>query len=194
MSNSKKLIKLLVKHYKQKELESNGIFKYFTYIISDDNLTLFEKLSINNQIGILTNLTDFDSKILLILLEMLYSKHYFYIDDKSFILGIFDDNSIDPNDFGINHMWEILSTINTTPHLNNPIQINKWIEYLELIPYIIKVADEDGLTFDKVNNYIENHGTNILNLQVCDKLPYVNKYFNLKHTQKFYTIDDIFDL
>ncbi len=62
----KNLIHKLLEHYNNKSSQSNEPYRFVVYRTPDDNLCLFEKLSINNQIGIFTNLSDVDAKNLFI--------------------------------------------------------------------------------------------------------------------------------
>ena len=66
----KNLINKLLEYYINKSSQLNQLYKYIVYRTSDDNLCLFEKLSINNQIGIITNLSDFDNRIILFILNI----------------------------------------------------------------------------------------------------------------------------
>ena len=70
------LIKKILEYYNNKSSQSNEHYRFVVYRTPDDNLSLFEKLSINNQIGIYSNLSDFDAKIVLLILQSIYSKNY----------------------------------------------------------------------------------------------------------------------
>ena len=181
----KNLIKKLLEYYINKSSQSNNPNRFIVYRNSDDHLSLFEKLSINNQIGIITNLSDFDCSILLFILNSLYSKNYAFFE-KSFMQDVLYDSDITNEDFGLDEMLNNL--------INNQINLDKWIEYLELIPSKIELDDEDIENNYKIINYIDEYGTDIDNLQIYDELPYVSKYFKLKNQQKFYLVEELYNL
>jgi hypothetical protein len=176
----KTLIKNLLQYYLIKSSQLNTPIRYVVYRISDDNLTLFEKLSINNQIGIITNLSDIDSNIILKLLESLYSKNY-YIFEKDFIQDVLYDSDIENEDFGLNNLLNELE--------DKIINLDKWIEYLNFIPSKIDYTDEKEL-----NEYIDDFGTDIYRQQIYNNLPNQSKFYKLNHKQKFYTLDELHNL
>ena len=183
----KKLTLNIVKYYLAKENDYNALnpyhkINYFTYTTPDDNLTLFEKLSINRQIGILTTLNDFDANIILRLLYMLYSKNYFYLNDYQFISDVMYDNDLDPVNFGIKLVYDNFTTGDNNCNA-------KWIEYLELLPYVNEQEDLDE-DYD-IQDMIDEYGTNISGMMKHDKIPDVNKFFPSKHKQKFYSLKDL---
>lgn len=180
----KNLIKKLLEHYIEKASQSNELYRYVVLRTPDDNLSLFEKLSINNQIGIYTNLSDFDAKIMVSILESIYSKNY-GIYQKSYIQDILYDSDITNEDFGLEEMLDDLK--------NNYVNLDKWIEYLELIPskYEDDENEDNEENMKKMNDYIDKYGTDIDNLQIFENLPEISKYFKLKHQQKFYSLDEI---
>jgi hypothetical protein len=177
----KNLIKKLLEYYINKSLQSNALHRYIVYRNSDDNLCLFEKLSINNQIGIYTNLSDFDSKIILFILLSLYEKNYVFFE-KSFIQDILYDSDITNDDFGLDNMLNDLK--------NNQINIKKWIDFLQLIPSKVEYEDEPN----KLEYYIDEFGTDIDQMKIYNDLPIVSKYYKLKHKQKFYLLEEIYNL
>jgi hypothetical protein len=177
----KNLINKLLEQYNNKSSQSNELYRFIVYRTTDDNLCLFEKLSINNQIGIYTNLSDFDCRILLFILLTLFEKNYnFY--KKSFIQDVLYDSDITNEDFGLDEMLTLLK--------NNYMDLNKWVEYLKLIP--LKVDLNDNI--NKLNDYINEYGTDIDNLQIYKDLPEVSKYFKLNHHQNFYTLNELYNL
>lgn len=183
----KNLIYKLLEHYNNKSSQSNEPYRFVVYRTSNDNLCLFEKLSINNQIGIYTNLSDFDAKIVLIILQSIYTKNYFYFE-KSFIQDVLYDSDITNEDFGLDEMLTLLK--------NNYVNLNKWIEYLELIPLKVDFDedDENDDNIKKLNDYIDEYGTDIDNLQIYNDLPEVSKYFKLNHQQNFYSLNELYNL
>lgn len=183
----KNLIHKLLDHYIYKSSQSNNPFRYVVYRNSDSDLNLFEKLSSNNQIGIFTNLSGFDSRIILLLLDSLYSKNYYYFQ-KSFMQDLLYDSDIENEDFGLDNM------LNSLENNYIDININKWIEYLELIPSNVEFDDEE-LEEDpnKLINYVDDFGTEIDQIQIYDKLPEISKYFKLNHKQKFHTLEELYN-
>lgn len=189
----KNLIKHLIQHYLNKSLKSNNPYRYVVYKNYDSDLCLFEKLSTNNQIGLYTNLSDFDSRILLFILLTLYEKNYHFYE-KSFIQDVLYDFDITNEDFGLDEMLNNLE--------NNNFNITKWIEFLELIPSKVEfdvdneiVHDDINNDFDnKLNNYNEKYGTKFDQMQIYNNLPQISKYYKLKHAQKFYSLEELMDL
>lgn len=180
----KKLIKKLLEHYINKSSQSNNPYRFIVYKNSDNNLTLFEKLSINDQIGLYTNLSDFDSRIIILIFDSLYSKNYFYYK-KNFIKDILYDSDINDEEFGLDDMLCNLE--------NNIINIEKWIEYLELIP--TKVDFDNELNkLNELENYFDEYGTDIEQLKIYLELPQVSKYYELKHNQKFYSLEELYNI
>ncbi len=175
----------MLKHYLIKSTQLNKIVKYVIYKTVDNHLTLFEKLSMNNQIGIITNLSDFDSKIILILFQSLYSKNYSYFM-KDFMQDVLYDNDIQNNDFGLDDLLNQLD--------NKIINLNKWIEYLNLIPTIVNNEFENNNELNELNDYIDEYCTNICDQQIYKHKPTISKYYNLNHRQKFYTLNEIYNL
>ncbi len=179
----KTLITDLLGYYIEKSSNSNEPYKYAVNRTSDDNLILFEKLSINNQIGIYTNLSAFDTKIVLLILEAVYSKNYGMFE-KDFMQDILYDNDITNEEFGIDEMLNEFK--------NNKINVEKWVEYLNLLPLYYEDEEEDE---EEIKSYIDEYGSNIYLLQIYEKLPYIECHFNLKkHEQKFYLLNEIIDL
>jgi hypothetical protein len=188
MHKYKNLIRNLIQHYLNKSFESIEPYRYVVYRTPDDNLCLFEKLSVNNQIGIYTNLSDFDSRILLFILLTLYEKNYLFYE-KSYIQDVLYDADITDEDFGLDYMLDNLE--------NNNFDITKWIEFLELVPSKVNFEfdeyDEKNIQ-DKINYYIEKYGTDIDLIQIYNDRPQISKYFSLKHKQKFYSLEEMMNL
>lgn len=189
----KNLIKHLVQYYLNKSSQSNNPYRYIVYRNSDSDLCLFEKLSVNNQIGLYTNLSDFDSRILLYILLTLYEKNYYFYE-KSYIQDVLYDSNITNEDFGLDEMLNNLE--------NNNFNTIKWIEFLELIPSKIELDvdhenDHGNINNNyqkKLNNYIKKFGTDIDQMQIYNNLPRTRKYYELKHVQKFYLLDELMNL
>lgn len=181
----KKLIRKILEHYLNKSSQSNAPYRYIVLRNFDTDLSLFEKLSMNNQIGIITNLSDLDCRILLMILYSIYSKNYFYFE-KSFIQDILYDEDIENEDFGLGDMLNSFE--------NDQINLPKWIEYLELIPSKIEFDDENEDNQDKIYNYIDEYGTEITQIQIYNDLPEISKKYNLKYKQKFYSLEELHNL
>jgi hypothetical protein len=190
MANSpkiyKKLIRKILQHYLIKSSYSTNPFNYYVYKNSDSDLCMFEKLSINNQIGIYSNLSAFDSRILLFILHSLYEKKYYFFE-KDFIQDILHDDDITNEEFGLDLMLENLK--------NNQIDVENWIRFLELIPFKVDFDDEDlENNSDKLNDYIEQYGTDIDQVKIYKDLPTMIKHYKLKHNQKFYLLQEMINL
>lgn len=80
---------------------------------------------------------------------------------------------------------------------NNNFDTTKWIEFLELVPSKVDFEfdkyDEKNIQ-DKINDYIEEYGTDNDSMQIYNDLPQISKYYSLKHKQKFYSLQEIRNL
>lgn len=179
--NYKNLLEKIIDHYINQETLSNAVFRYVLHTTADDNLTKFEKLSINNQIGVYTNLCDIDSKIILMILQMLFSRNYFRINDRIFIEEILDDHDINPEQFDVLKMFSNLAN-------GNYDDTSKWIEYFELS--VSDIEDEFNDNEQKLN-YVEEYGTFINELKIFNLKPDVFKHFNIRFEQKFYKLEEL---
>jgi hypothetical protein len=70
---------------------------------------LFEKLSINCQIGVKTNLPKKYNKIIILLLFMLYSKNYYMIQEMSHVVLVIEESDLDYTTDGFEEIFTKLS-------------------------------------------------------------------------------------
>ena len=114
----------------------------------------------------------------------IYSKNYAFLE-KSFIQDVLYDADIENDDFGLDYMLNNLKT--------NHINLDKWIEYLELIPSKIEFNKDEDCEYI-FQNYIDEYGTDIREIKIYEDLPSVSKYFKLKHQQKIYSLQELQNL
>lgn len=109
---------------------------------------------------------------------------------KKFMQDLLYDSDITNEDFGLDEMLDGLKT--------NHINLDKWIEYLELIPskveFDVNVDNDNNNYIKKLNDYIDEYKTDILNVQIYKNLPETLKYYKLKNQQKFYSVYELYNL
>ena len=179
----KQVIYNVLTYYQNKENDTtDGKYRYFAYRIGDDNLTNFEKKSLDNQIILRSKLIDSDAYILLRIMLCIYEKNYFLFDNPTFIQEVYDDNDLNINIDDIRNMIT-----------NSETYINKWIEYLNLLVEQDDIEDyteDDAL--DKYQNNYDRFGTQIYNLQVYKKVPSI---LNTKlRKQIVYSVDEMIEM
>ena len=69
-------INQILNYYSELERKNNEPRKYYFYRTGDSPITIFERLSLCNKIGITSRLSDNDSKIVLQILFMICNKNY----------------------------------------------------------------------------------------------------------------------
>ena len=179
----KRIIFNILTYYSNKENDTiDETIRYFAYRTSDDNLTNFEKKSLNNQIILQSKLNDSDAFILLRIMLCIFEKNYYLFDNSTFIQEIYDDNDLH---ISIDDIYNMIT--------NSETYICKWIEYLNLLAEQDNI--EDYMQDDELNNYQHNFdrfGTHVNNLQVYKRVPSIID--SVRSKQNVYTINDMLEL